>query len=152
MRFSLWMIGFAALCGCDMPSEQVSVAPEQARHALFDSYPDAFFAAARRACHGPQRNLKVARDHEILCEVMPNPQTAAAVIIAYDGIVSDVPTFFMSFRGRDVARGYLVTMDSYIRVPQRDGRTVQLRFPDPSIEARMDRLLRNAGGRPVIVE
>ena len=45
--------------------------------------------------------------------------------------------------------GYIVTADTHIRVPQRDGGARLLRLRDARLEAELREILMIAGGRPV---
>ncbi|WP_375281862.1 hypothetical protein [Pseudooctadecabacter sp.] len=123
--------------------------PAGAQQAYFEGYPAGLFFAAGAVCDGPGQNVVRPDENEVRCESLPDPQTAAALILQFDGTVEDLPRFVIAFSGLEDTAGYLVTADSYIRVPLRDGGAQQVRFPDERIEAELSRLLADAGGAPL---
>lgn len=142
------------LSGCTtMPVSSVAPiagnAPVGAQQAYFSDYPDRLFMAAGVVCDDPGQSVVRPSANEVRCESLPDPQTAAAIILQFDGTVENLPKFVISFAGRPTTQGYLVTADNYIRVPQRDGATQLIRFPDPEVSRDMARLLEAAGGRPL---
>ncbi|SMX31497.1 hypothetical protein [Octadecabacter ascidiaceicola] len=153
MRWAV--IGIAlAVAGCtEMPRSTAPVAagaaPNGAQQAYFTGYPDKLFFAAAAVCDGPGQSVVQPNANEVRCESLPAPESAAAIILQFDGTVEALPKFVISFSGHDTSQGYLVTADNYIRVPQRDGSAQQVRFPDLSIESEMSALLSAAGGRPL---
>jgi len=123
--------------------------PDGAQQAYFDAFPEELFARAQQGCDGPGQNLVQPRLGQVNCESLPDPQTAAALILQFDGTVEDLPTFVISLSGQTDAAGYLVTADSFIRVPNRDGGVQQVRFPDLAAADTFRDLFINAGGRPL---
>lgn len=124
-------------------------APQGAQQAYFEEYPERLFEAAAAVCTAPGQTVVQPNRDEVRCESLPDPESAAAIILQFDGTVQDLPTYVIRFLGRMTAQGYLVTADSYIRVPQRNGGTAQLRFPDPRVQTDLSSLLTSAGGRPL---
>lgn len=136
------------LAGCAQTTgPSAGAAPNGATQAFFPEYPSNLYAAAAIACDGPGQSPVRPNRNELRCESLPDPQTAAGIILEFDGTVEALPTFVISFTGRDVTDGYLVTADNYIRVPLRAGGTQQIRFPDPTIQREMALILEAAGGR-----
>ncbi|WP_296417493.1 hypothetical protein [Pseudooctadecabacter sp.] len=123
--------------------------PAGAQQAYFEGYPAGLFFAAGAVCDGPGQDVVRPDENEVRCESLPDPQTAAALILQFDGTVEDLPRFVIAFSGLQDTAGYLVTADSYIRVPRREGGAQQVRFPDERIEAELARLLVDAGGAPL---
>jgi len=144
----------AVLAGCaEIP---VSTAPtaagaaqDGAQQAYFTDYPDKLFFAAAAVCNGPGQSVVQPNANEVRCESLPDPESAAAIILQFNGTVEALPKFVISFLGQDTSQGYLVTADNYIRVPQRSGGAQQVRFPSLSVESEMSALLSAAGGRPL---
>ncbi|SLN13005.1 hypothetical protein [Pseudooctadecabacter jejudonensis] len=123
--------------------------PQGAVQAYFQGYPDALFEGGEAVCSGPGQMVVRPNPNEVRCESLPDPASAAALILEYNGTVENLPRFVIAFTGQSDQTGYLVTADSYIRVPGRDGQIQQLRFPDDRIAAEFTALLKTAGGRPL---
>jgi hypothetical protein len=87
--------------------------------------------------------------NEVRCESLPDPGSAAAIILGYNGTVENLPSFVISFLGGVSAQGYVVTADSYIRVLQRNGGVQQRRFEDAMVAEDLSGMLASAGGRPL---
>ena len=141
------------LMGCtDVPTSggatAVSDQPAGAARALFSSRPAELFAAADAVCDAPGQVVVRPSANEVRCESLPDPESAAALILQFNGDVENLPKFVISFAGAPAAAGFVVTADSYIRVPQRTGGAQQIRFPDPRIKAELESLLETAGGQP----
>ncbi len=143
-----------ALTGCtEMPTSSggpaAGDAPTGAQQAYFKAYPSRLFAAAALTCDGPGQSVLQPSQNEVRCESLPDPESAAALILEFDGTVQALPTFVIAISGRDTTQGYLVTADNYIRVPQREGGAQQIRFDDPVVAQDINTLLQAAGGRPL---
>ncbi|AGI67856.1 hypothetical protein OAN307_c22320 [Octadecabacter antarcticus 307] len=148
-------LGFAlALAGCTETTIS-NVAPTAgdaangAQQAYFPAYPSDLFFAAAAICDGPAQTVVQPGPNEVRCESFPNPESAAAIILQFNGTVQALPKFVISFLGRETSLGYLVTADNYIRVPQRSGGAQQVRFPDPLVSGELSDLLSAAGGQPL---
>jgi len=111
-------------------------APIGALQAYFDEYPDRLFEVAALLCDDPGQTSVVPNVNEVRCESLPDTESAAALILQFDGTVEELPTYVISFKGRSTSEGYLVTADTYIRVPQRTGGALQIRLE--SAETRED--------------
>lgn len=127
----------------------LGAAPSGAQQAYFTGYPERLFLAAAAVCNKPGQTVVRGGRDRVHCESLPDVESAAALILQFDGTVEDLPTFVISFAGRPTPEGYLVTADNYIRVPQRLGGAQQIRFPDPEISRDMAQILTAAGGRPL---
>jgi hypothetical protein len=143
-----------ALAGC---AEAVvsGVAPtagdaaKGAQQAYFPAYPSNLFVAAAAICDGPTQTVFQPSRNEVRCESFPDTESAAALILQFNGSVQALPKFIIAFTGRDTSLGYLVTADNYIRVPQRSGGAQQVRFPDLSMSNELSALLKATGGLPL---
>jgi hypothetical protein len=124
-------------------------AAEGAQQAYFPAYPSNLFVAAAAICDGPAQTVVQPSRNEVRCESFPDTESAAALILQFNGSVQALPKFIIAFTGRDTSLGYLVTADNYIRVPQRSGGAQQVRFPDLSVSNELRALLRAAGGQPL---
>ena len=153
MRWAVLGIAFVVAGCAELPTSTApsaaGAAPEGAQQAYFKGYPEGLFFAAAAVCGGPGQSLVQQSTNEVRCESLPDPESAAAIILQFNGTVEELPKFVISFSGLNTSEGYLVTADNYIRVPQRSGGAQQVRYPDPTVEAQMSALLRAAGGRPL---
>lgn len=131
------------------PSSVISDPPAGAQRAIFPAFPEALFFAAGEVCDAPGQSVVRPTPDEVRCESLPDPESAAAIILQFDGTVEDLPKLVIAFVGRDTAQGYVVTADNYIRVPQRTGDVRQVRFPDRRTASEVSQLLQAAGGRPL---
>ncbi len=156
MRFTPYLICLA-LIGCTELGDTTAInaaplagaAPAGAQQAYFMGFPERFFETTARACNQPGQNAVTPRPDEVRCESLPDPESAAALILTYDGTVEDIPKYIISFQGRDTELGYLVTADTYIRIPQRAGGARNLRFTDAQVASDLSEILEAAGGRPL---
>ena len=153
MRALVLVMGLGLAACTDMPTSGVSPAagqaPAGAQQAYFPAFPTVLFAAASGTCDGPGQTLVRPSRDQVRCESLPDPESAAAIILQFNGTVENLPKLVISISGRNTAEGYLVTAEHYINVPQRDGGTQQVRFPDLSVERDVRGLLTAAGGRPI---
>ena len=153
MRAAILALGIGLAACTEMPTSGVGptagAAPNGAQQAYFPNYPNRLFVAAGAVCNGPGQSVVRPSQNEVRCESLPDPESAAAIILQFNGTVENLPKLVISFSGRDTAQGYLVTADNYIRVPQRSGQTQLVRFPDQDVGRDLLRVLQSAGGRPL---
>ena len=144
---SFALVAMLAACSAAPPAAPSGpVRPGQVR-ALFADYPDALFFAAAAACAGPGQEAVRPSPHELRCESLPEPEMAAALILQFGGTVEDLPRYVASFAAGIAESGYIVTADTYIRIPQTGGGARRLRLPDPATARSMREVLTQAGGR-----
>lgn len=136
------------LAGCS-PTLQLSSTAPGAQTAYFAGYPEGLLAAAVAACTAPGQTARRPTQGTVICETLPSPESAAALILAHDGTIEALPSYIVGFQAVTAEDGYLVTADTYIRVPQLDGTVAQIRLPDEGIEDTMRALLISAGGAPL---
>lgn len=157
MRIALFVIALF-VAGCtDMPTSSTTsgigpaagAGPAGSQQAYFATYPGQLFQAFAALCNKPGQTLARASRNEVRCEGLPPVESAAAIILQFNGSVEDLPKIVTSFMGRPLNNGYLVTVDNYISVPQRTGGTQQIRIPDPELNREISQLLRSVGGRPL---
>ncbi len=115
--------------------------------AFFAEYPDALFASLAAVCDGPGQSVVRPGANQLQCESLPDPQGAAALILNYDGTITDLPRFVVGLQADPVADGFDVSTSYYIRVPQLSGSAVEVRLRDPELVRSMRRTLQAAGGR-----
>lgn len=153
MRAMIFALGLA-LTGCGDSSisgggPAVGDISGSAVQAYFTTYPERLFSVAAELCNEPGQTVVRAGRDEVRCESLPNPESAATIILQFDGSVEDLPALVISFAGRATDQGYLVTLDNYIRVPQRSGAVQLVRFGDDAVRADLADLLQSSGGRPL---
>lgn len=147
---SYLFVAVLTIAGCTQTqTPEVTAPPIEAPQAYFTGYPQQLFDAAAAACSRPGQSVATPNRNVLRCESLPDPQSAAALILQFNGTVEKLPTYVIAFQGVDTAQGYLVTADNYIRVPQKSGGAQQIRFPDPVISREMESILQAAGGRPL---
>lgn len=115
--------------------------------AFFDAYPDRLFASLASVCDGPGKTIVRPAANRLQCESLPDPESAAALILSYDGTVTDLPRYVVGLQADPIASGYDVSTSYYIRVPQISGTAVEVRLRDPALVREMRRTLLAAGGR-----
>lgn len=153
MRIVVLSFGLA-VAGCapiptSSPAPVAGVVSGSAQQAYFTGRPERLFTVAEVLCDGPGQSVVKPSANEVRCESLPDPESAAALILQYNGTVEALPKLVIAFTGGDTPQGYLVTVDNYINVPQRDGQTQQVRFADPEVSDSFTELLTSAGGRPL---
>jgi len=146
-----FLCGLLLLTGCGMirsvTTEVVADGPDQGiQQALFTERPDDLLRAAAEACIEPGQFLLRPGPDSVTCESLPMPEIAAALILRYDGTVSDLPRYVISFTAAALRDGYLVTTENFIRVPQRQGPALLIRLQDPMITDAFRDMLIAAGG------
>jgi len=114
--------------------------------AFFAQYPARLLDAAAAACNNPGQTMTRPRPDEVLCETLPTPDAAAALILSYDGMIENLPRFVTGFAAAPTDGGFLVTAQNYIRVPRRALPEVEIRLQDAILRDTMQGLLRAAGG------
>ncbi len=140
---------FALLLGaCAQQTPTYSYAPSVSR-AYFESFPDALYEAASAACTSPADTILRPSRTELRCEALPRPDAAASLILAYNGMIEDLPRYVMSYTSEPQGAGYVTTVDFHVRIPQREGADRIVRLDDSGIDRRLDRLIALAGGQPV---
>jgi hypothetical protein len=153
------MLVLVAVAGCSpvpalsppgLPAETVLAndATSQSR-AFFPAFPDRLLSAAVAACNSPGQRPESPDASTVRCLSLPTPDVAAALILSYDGTVSDLPLYVVSFDTMPSEGGYVVTADSYVTVPQTDGSVRTVRLLDPNVTSGMMDLLVAAGGTAV---
>ncbi|KAA9009060.1 hypothetical protein [Histidinibacterium aquaticum] len=143
-----------ALAGCagelpEGPERASPVAAEDSPRAFFRSYPEGLFDAFALTCGGPGQSTVRPADSEIRCESLPPVEAAAALILAFDGTVDDLPRAVTSVASQEAQGGFVVTADTYIRVPQKDGGARIVRQRNAERDAVIRQLLTRAGGDPI---
>ena len=142
---TLALILVTAACG---PVPSLAPFGPGAQSAFFATYPDPLLSAAFQACSAPGQTARRPDRDTIICETLPSPEAAAALILAHNGTVLDLPSYIIGFQDSAATTGYVVTADNYIRVPQEGGGVAQIRLRDAEIEQTMRDLLGAAGGVP----
>lgn len=142
---TVWILGLAAACA---PSLAPSAGDAPGRQsALFTEFPEPLFDAVGEGCQGEADTLSRPSTTELVCESLPSPQAAAALILEFNGDLERLPTFVTTLSAQERAEGFVVTTEYFYRVPQRSGEVAVVRFSQPRIEATVRRVFASAGGR-----
>jgi hypothetical protein len=120
-----------------------------AQQAYFENFPEVLFLAIAETCAGPAQTVVRPNRDEIRCETLPTPQDAAGLILEHNGTVENLPRFIYGVKSVTSGDGRIVTADTYISVPQRDGGIRRIRLRDAHLEAEMREILILTGGRPL---
>ncbi|MEM9852891.1 MAG: hypothetical protein AAF841_00430 [Pseudomonadota bacterium] len=117
--------------------------------AFFEAFPAPLFAAIDEGCQSDIDRLTRVSRTELVCESLPSPQAAAALILQYDGDVEALPTFVTTLYAVPLETGYEVTTEYFYLVPQKGGDVAVIRFRQPRIEQTVRRVFASAGGRSI---
>ncbi len=147
MRFQPFAVCIA-LTACATPPDPPPRPESEVgiERAFFASYPDRLFATLAAVCDGPGQTVVRPAENRLLCESLPDPESAAALIMNYDGTASDLPRFVIGLSADPEGEGFAVATYYYIRVPQASGKVVEVRLRDPALVREMQRTLQAAGG------
>ena len=143
---SLLLLGACGATRQTMPVAAMPGPDQGIQQAFFSEPPDALLLAAAEACVEPGQFLLRPGPGRVTCESLPTPEIAAALILRYDGTVSELPRYVISFAADPLPQGYLVTTENFIRVPQRQGPPLLIRLQDPLITQAFRNMLIAAGG------
>ena len=138
---------FLALTGCAPTIGPSSSDAPGRQSAFFDAFPGLLFEAVGEGCQGEADTLTQISETELLCESLPSPQAAAALILQFDGDIEQLPTFVTTLVAEPRGEGFAVTTEYYYRVPQKNGETAVIRFSEPRIEQTIRRVFASAGGQ-----
>ena len=126
-------------------AQDVAVSSGMAR---FSEYPDDLIAAFKAACEGPAQSFDEPAPGLFECSEYLPPEPTAAIILNFDGTPEDLPVLVIRFRTTQEPESYLVENDVFLRIPQRDGKVLQVRSPDPELNRVLDQLYVLSGGVP----
>lgn len=149
------LVALGALAGCTTPQPTGQAGIDRAvaagaPQAYYEAFPANLFAAHAQVCQRPGETVVRPSRTEIRCEVLLPPGMTGGLILEFDGTVEDLPRLVMAFIAQSATEGgWIVTSDSYLRVPQQAGGVRELRMPDPELQEVMRELLAASGGRPL---
>lgn len=141
--------GLLAIAGCAPTLAPLSPDTLGRQSAYFQSFPAPLFAAIDDGCQSDADRLTRISDTELVCETLPSPQAAAALILQFDGDVEALPTFVTTLSATPRDEGFEVTTEFFYRVPQKDGGVAVVRFRQPRIEQTIRRVFASAGGEAI---
>ena len=142
MRLPVLLAPFA-LIACTVPAPELS-----SGKARFPGYPQALFDAFRESCTGPARSFVVTDRNSVECRELMPPDLTASILLAFDGMLEDLPQLVVRFRAEPEAASYLVSNEVFVNVPQREGDAVRILFTDPRMRRDVAALYARAGGVP----
>lgn len=136
----------AALLGCAPVIEQSQGDGPGRQSAFFESFPTLLFASIASRCQADTDRLTRPSQSELICESLPTPEAAAALILEFDGDVEELPVLVTTLSAEEEAGGFAVTTEYYYLVPQRSGEVAEIRFAEPRVQRTIRRALSAAGG------
>ncbi|WP_224823577.1 hypothetical protein [Cognatishimia sp. MH4019] len=147
-RFALLLAFPLIVAGCSQTpiSGGGTVQSDLDQVAFFNEFPTLLFSAAGEACNGPGDVLVREDPGTLRCEVLPDPPSAAALILGYDGTIEDLPKYVIAFDTETRPNGYIVRNEAYIRVPQMDGGELRIKTPDRRRARDIRQIFTAAGG------
>ncbi|WP_368183633.1 hypothetical protein [Aestuariibius sp. HNIBRBA575] len=152
MRFFVLALGLA-VSGCvDVATSPVEVAASVqagAPQAHYETFPAALFAGMSYSCSEPGQTLVRPNANEIRCESYLEPDATAGAILEFNGTVDNLPKFVLSLISQPASSGYVVTADTYLRVPNPNGQVAKVRFEDREVTQDLHELFELTGGRPL---
>lgn len=118
--------------------------------ARFPVFPEPLYVAFQSACEGPAQSFKRPDRNFAECRELLPPDTTAAIIVSYDGMLEALPELVIRFTTTEPPDGvgYMVENDIFLSVPRRNQRELQVRLPDPELDRTINALYRKAGGTP----
>jgi len=147
MKQCLYVVAFVALAGCAAPNTAPKGENLMVAQAQYSEFPSLLFAATIVACDDPNETLVKATRTNLRCEILPPPRATAFAILNYDGTVDDLPRLIYDYKIVKNAQGYLLNVQSYLDVPQKDGRTKKVFFPNEKNYRELTGIIEKSGGR-----
>lgn len=126
---------------CATPMDQTT-----SRTARFPNYPTELFAAFKKSCSEPAQTFLRQGPNQRECREFLPPEPTALAILKYDGHTDDLPQLVIRISTRPDAKEHLVTIETYLDVPQKSGGSVHVIFPSPQYDWQMASLFEMAGG------
>ena len=121
--------------------------PQQLSHsARFPDHPNKLFEVFEESCSGPAQTYLRLRATTAECRSLMSPDQTAFTILNYAGTTDDLPQLVIAIASQPDGKEHLVTIQAYLNVPQKAGGVIHVVFPSRQNSARMESLLRIAGG------
>ena len=153
MRFAPACLAALGLGACGAPAtspESLARAVEAgAPQALYSEFPTDLFAFHAEVCARPGETVVQPSPREVRCEILLPPEMTGGIILQFNGTVEDLPKLVMALIAQPSDDGYVVTSDSYLRIPQQDGRVRLVRLPNDETRASIRELFEVSGGTPL---
>jgi len=141
------ILAIIGLAGC---AQTATVSPQAiaagAPQAFYPTFPEALFIAASEVCTAPGEVVIRPNRSNMRCEALPTPPVAAGLILEFDGTVESLPRFVYAVIAQQQANGFLVTLDTYIDVPQDGGGVRKVRFAEMGNQIEARDILTMTGG------
>ncbi|KUJ86242.1 hypothetical protein AVO45_02875 [Ruegeria marisrubri] len=142
---ALWSLSvMAVLAACT--SQDVG---GPARSAAFPEFPENLFAAFEAACADPGQEFRRVEKGTFECRQLLPPETTAYLILNFDGYPQKLPESVIQLSSTQTAQGYQVDADMFLLVPQKSGRILKIAVKSPTLDRKLARLYRVAGGTPI---
>lgn len=116
------------------------------RRAYFATDPAELHSAFRSVCDAPGDQFTQPDRQTAICRFLPSPALAAYLLTRYDGKI-EVPKLVVQKITRDAETGVEIEISYYAEVAQKSGQLRRIYAPNPTLDRRIDKMLRVAGGR-----
>ena len=116
------------------------------RSAAFQEFPENLFAAFEAACADPGQEFTRVEQGTFECRQLLPPETTAYLILNFDGYPQKLPKSVIQLSSTQTTQGYRVDADMFLLVPQKSGRTLKIAVKSPTLDRKLARLYRVAGG------
>lgn len=116
--------------------------------ARFSEYPRSLVTAFESFCDSPAKTLVRPTRHRSECRMLMPPMATAAVIFEYGGTPEKLPQVVIGLNTNPDPPGYLVSIETYLRVPQTNGQTLHAPYESRSLDKKINEVFVRSGGRP----
>ncbi len=143
------LVGSFLLSGCATdPNPSIGDAPGR-QSAYFAEFPEQLYTTIAANCQSDADQLFRPSHKALICETLPSPDTAAALILQFDGEISEIPIFVTTLNAEQSGSGYAITTQYFYIVPQKNDEVAVVRIAEPRTERVVRRAFELAGGVPI---
>lgn len=150
--------GFAAcalvltLAGCSPvppppPPEPVARADLPQQRIFFTQRPEFVLNAMRDMCQSPDTELVRSDADGLECRFLIEPRITAALILAYDGTIDDLPRAVLQASIAPDSDGHVLTLTPYAQIPRRRDTPALLPLDSPRFLRAITRSMTRLGGQ-----
>lgn len=150
MKRYLYLVALGLLSGCMAPDTATTPIPQDKTpfsvQATYDTLPKEFMASVIAFCLDKNETLSTVSDTTVRCERLAPPRLTAALILQYDGHVEDLPKFITDYTVEKADDSFLVSVKTFIDVPQRGKAPKHVIFDGPRARRPVEEFLKRTGG------
>ncbi len=118
------------------------------RSAQFSEYPEKLFDAFEESCTDPGEEFRQIGPSTSECRQFLPPETTAYLILNFDGYTLKLPQSVIQLTTTKNQVGFQVDADLFLTVPQKNGTTLRIPVKSQTLDRKLTRLYRVAGGTP----